>query len=165
MFPHEFLVQFALGYVGVTELTGHNDGPEVEMFQRAVDMVAAGEPWCMCFAQFCIQQTEQQYGFVAPIMRSEHCLTVWQQSQPLVVFPPYPGCLALWIHPGTTKGHVGIVTGVDLASQTFSTVEGNTSAGPGLDRDGGGVYEKIRSLGGEPGFMLLGFLDPFLGVV
>jgi hypothetical protein len=29
--------------------SGNNKGQVVEMFQKAVDNVAAGEPWCMSF--------------------------------------------------------------------------------------------------------------------
>ena len=39
-------VDIALKYVGVHEATGHNDGAQVEEFQRAVDGKAQGESWC-----------------------------------------------------------------------------------------------------------------------
>lgn len=160
--PHSFLSYFALGYIGVTELTGHNDGPFVEMFQGAVDGVAQGEPWCMCFVQFCVQQVGQQYGLQSPLAASEHVLTTWNNSQALRVEQAFPGAVVCWQREGTTNGHAGIVTGVQNGN--FTTVEGNTSGGAGLNRDGEGVYEKIRSFSGEPGFILLGFLDPFKGV-
>jgi hypothetical protein len=165
MNPREFLAQFGLSFVGVTEQTGNNDGPYVEMFQRWTDGVAAHEPWCMAFAQFCVGNAAQQFGLISPLPASEHVLTVWNNSQHLVVFPPYVGCLALWQHPGTTNGHTGIVTGVDEQNGVFNTVEGNTSGGTGLNREGDGCYEKVRSMSGETNFVLLGFVDPFGGVV
>lgn len=166
MNPHDFLVQFALGYLGVVEATGHNDGPFVEMFQQAVDGIADGAPWCAAFVQFCVQQVEQQFGVVSPLFRTEHVLTMWNGSQGMIVWPPYPGCIVCWQKTGTTNGHTGIVTSVDAISQTFGTIEGNTSGGPGFEREGNGVFEKVRLMGGEGDFVLLGFLDPFpIGIV
>jgi hypothetical protein len=164
MNPRDFLVQFALGYDGVTEATGHNDGEFVQMFQQWTDGVAQGESWCMAFVQYCVGNTAQQYGIQSPLFASEHCMTVWNQSQHLVVFPPYPGCVAIWNHAGTSNGHTGFVTSVDQMNGTFTTVEGNTSGGSGLNANGDGVYQKTRSMTGDGNFILVGFLDPFAGV-
>ncbi len=43
---HLSLVEVATKYIGIKESTNHNDGPEVEMFQKAVDGKAQGESWC-----------------------------------------------------------------------------------------------------------------------
>lgn len=163
MNPYEAVIQCALSWVGTTEATGHNDGPEVEMFQQAVDGVAQGEAWCMAFSMFCIGQAEQSCGVVSSIFRAEHCLTVWNNSQHLAVATPYPGCIAIWQHGNTTSGHTGIITGVDEAGGYFTTVEGNTSGGgEGIEREGEGVYEKSRNFYGSGSMKLVGFLDPFL---
>jgi hypothetical protein len=163
MNPRDFLVQFAQGYLGVTEATGRNDGPYVEMFQQWTDGVAQGESWCMAFVQFCVGNVAQQYGFPAQLFASEHCLTVWNNSQRLAIYPPYPGSVVIWQRPGTTNGHTGIVTGVDLDNGVFTTIEGNTSGGGGLESNGDGVYQKVRSFQGDGNFSLVGFLDPFAG--
>jgi hypothetical protein len=43
---HQSLIEVAEKYIGIKEATGHNDGSEVEMFQKAVDNKAQGESWC-----------------------------------------------------------------------------------------------------------------------
>ena len=43
---HLSLIEVATKYIGIKEATNHNDGPEVEMFQKAVDGKAQGESWC-----------------------------------------------------------------------------------------------------------------------
>jgi hypothetical protein len=43
---HQSLIEVATKYIGIKEATNHNDGPEVEMFQKAVDGKANGESWC-----------------------------------------------------------------------------------------------------------------------
>ena len=77
---------------------------------------------------------------------------------------PKPGYIVAWNHYRdgfpTVMGHCGIVKEV-LQENEIITIEGNTSASSGIDREGGGIFEKIRILKPENDMRLLGFIDPF----
>jgi hypothetical protein len=150
------LIHEAKRWVGVTEVGGNNRGQLVEIFQKAVDGIACGEPWCMAFAQYCISAVDRTFaaGFGEPdactrsiIHRSEHCLTVWNNSKELRLEKPRPGALCIWqMYQGgkaTSAGHVGVVVDVNNDG-TVLTVEGNTSRGNGFKREGDGVWQKQR---------------------
>lgn len=178
MDPREFLrralVFEARRWVGIKEVGGDNRGQAVEMFQRAVDGKAVGEPWCAGFAHFCLEMVDKQlaailtnYELKNRIFKSEHVLTIWKET-PMICrkVKPEPGYLTLWWHfndegkPSGT-GHVGIVTDVQAEDRILS-VEGNTSDGSGINRDGDGVYERTRHIVTGAGTMRhLGFLDPW----
>ena len=148
------LIHEAKRWVGVTEIGGNNRGQLIEMFQRAVGGVANGQPWCMDFVQYCIAVVDDIFavGFGAEsarsaLFRSEHCLTVWNHSQELRLDKPKPGSLCIWQRhkdgKPTAQGHVGVVVGVN-SDGTLLTVEGNTSAEDGVQREGDGVWLKHR---------------------
>lgn len=157
------LIEVAKRYEGTHEVGGDNLGPQVEEFQRAVDSVASREPWCMCFVQHCVKETESMTGRRSLIFRSESVMQTWRNS-PIALRRggPYPGFIVLWQHGKTEMGHCGILTLVPSDLKSFESIEGNTSPGHWIDRNGDGVYLKIRpkpwSIGG---MNLLGFLDPF----
>jgi hypothetical protein len=152
------LVDLARFYLGVHEV-GRNGGPIVEAFQRAVDGKASGEPWCMAFIQFLIEETEKTHGIKSPIFRSEHCQTVWYKSPKWLRAKPQPGSLMIWKHGSTLQGHVGLVTAVGM--DTIFTIEGNTGPGSGVVREGDGVYERVRSFTGEGSMQVMGWLTVF----
>ncbi len=154
------LVNIARQYVGIHEV-GPNAGPEVEKFQLAVDGKAQGESWCMAFVQFCIMELERRVARRSNIFHSEHCLTVWNKS-PLELrrTKPEPGYIVIWRHGNTTSGHTGIVTNV-IDNIRFETIEGNTSDSNLVDRNGDGVYEKVRHLTHTGSMQVVGFLVPF----
>ena len=158
------LIHEAKRWVGITEQGGNNRGQMVELFQRAAGGLANGEPWCMAFAQFCIQAVDnlvtdcEGLREKSPLFKSEHCLIVWNKSQALKIDSPKPGCLCIWQHGQTASGHVGII--VDLnADGSIMTVEGNTSsADAGNQREGDGVWLKRRRLNTGGSLRVKGFL-------
>lgn len=155
------IVLEAKKWIGVKE-RGANSGPEVERFQRSVDGVAQGEPWCMAFVQYCISQVEWRDRVDSPVFKSEHCLTVWNRSpEVLRMKHPAPGAIVIWQHGSSSRGHTGIVSRV-IDTNWFETIEGNTSGRPGIDREGDGVFEKARTVGGAGDMRVVGFLRPFL---
>lgn len=157
--PTDKLLDVARSYVGVRE-QGTNRGREVEMFQRAIGG-ADGEPWCMSFAQFCLQKAGAETKVDPKVFRSEHCLTVWNKSpKSQQLSKPEPGSLVIWRHGNSSSGHVGIVEKVH-ADGTFTTIEGNTSSGSGVNREGDGVYRRKRDMNGAGSMRVVGFLKPF----
>lgn len=151
------------GWLGFTEQGGDNKGQMVEAFQRAVDNRAVGEAWCLAFVWFCIIKAEKlaaaiQHPATSHLHRTEHCMTMWRNSPPgLRVKEPQPGDLVIWNHEGTDAGHVGIITGL-RADGDLETVEGNTGPGTAVEREGDGVYAKIRNPSRTGKMVVQGFL-------
>jgi uncharacterized protein (TIGR02594 family) len=156
------LIEEAKKWIGTKEdkSKGDNKGKEVEMFQRAVDGVAAGEPWCMAFVQFCIKKIEEQYKIQCLVFKSEHCMTVFSKSQQKIVKKPQAGDLVIWRFGNTMNGHVGIIENV-LSDGRLQTIEGNTSDSQSVDRNGDGVFRKNRSATGSDSMKVVGFIRPF----
>lgn len=162
--PKETLVAVAKRFEGTHEVGGDNLGPQIEEFQRCVDKVASREPWCMCFVQYCVSETEAISGRRSRLYRSESVLATWNSS-PLLGRRTYPlpGFVVLWRLRDSILGHCGIVTALHKDGVGIDTIEGNTSPGPRLERDGDGVYTKVVSDPDKRGkFLLLGYLDPFV---
>lgn len=165
----QMLIQEAKRWVGITEQGGNNRGQLVELFQRTTGGLANGESWCMDFVQYCIQEVDASvvHALVldgkgsakkSPLFKSEHCLTVWNNSQALKIDAPVPGSLCIWQQGQTASGHVGIVVDVN-ADGSIMTVEGNTSsADAGNQREGDGVWLKRRQLASAGSLRLKGFL-------
>ncbi len=80
---------------------------------------------------------------------------------------PVPGSIVCWEHfnqagHATGLGHCGIVASVVDHGDWMRVIEGNTSSGGvDIDRNGDGVFSKMRSTQGGPRFRILGYLDPF----
>jgi hypothetical protein len=159
-------------WVGAQEQGGNNQGQLVGYFQRAVDGSADGEAWCMSFVsyvvksmRFIIGKVDHEYT-IFPLFPSEHCMTVWEgtpANQRLTT--PEKGCVVIWQHYDssnrpTTNGHCGIVVDVDSKGNLI-TVEGNTSSGKAIDRDGQGVYRRSRAKGGVGKMKEVGFIRLF----
>lgn len=170
------LVKEAEKWVGVKE-RGHNKGPEVEMFQKEVDGKAQGEPWCMSFVQFCINQVDRDFKKTYPdanrypnwLYKTEHCLNCWNRTatEARINHDLHPGSVIIWQHfknnKATSAGHVGIIRKV-LANGDVETIEGNTKHRSGsVVREGDGVFIMKRRLSYSGSFRIKGFLKPWDG--
>jgi hypothetical protein len=175
----EYLINIASSYVGVTEEGGDNKGAQVELFQKAVDGVANGESWCLCFIQYCVKKAQekfyQDFGIdVKTILYpTEHVLTLWNKTDYKYRLKemPHSACIILWQHyvqgKPTNMGHAGIIESL-VNNSLVKTIEGNTSASSNLnqiERNGDGVYYKIRHIDSNSRLLtstksmkLLGFL-------
>lgn len=158
------LAWLAQKFVGAIE-TRANGGPMVEMFQKAVDGISNGEPWCVSFAWFCIQTIDDLAVLLnggaanSVIYRTEWTIDLYNKS-PYKYDNAVPGRIVVWQNDiNKNRGHCGIV--VDVAGEDIMTVEGNTSAASGDQRDGDGVWKKKRPGGNIPGFTRLGYLGPW----
>lgn len=154
--------------VGVKE-KGNNTGPEVSLIQSVVDGPDAW-PWCMSFVQACLMYAELKTGVKSPIVPSEHCLTVWQQTkkEQRVKYLPLAGAIAIWNDTGKVSGHTEIVLSAD--KDWFYSVGGNTSGyfsreqvkeSSYVNREGNAVVYAKRSMKSSLKRKLLGFLKPF----
>ncbi|MET1057611.1 MAG: peptidoglycan-binding protein [Pedobacter sp.] len=133
--PSRFTItEIASGELGTRELTGHNDGPKVEVYLSVVKL-KKGQPWCAAFVSWVYAKA----GFPQP-------RTAWSPD----LFPK--NRLARSALPGNVVGiyfpeykriaHVGLVAS-QKGSYVF-TIEGNTNV-PGA-REGDGVYRRVRHL-------------------
>jgi hypothetical protein len=156
------LIREAEKWVGVKEVGGNNKGPDVERFQKAVDGKAEGEPWCAAFVQFCIREVEVNFKPTVVSFRSEHCMTIWNKTPGVHRYgSPKPGFLVIWNYVGTASGHIGIVRRV-IDEFTIETIEGNTAPDDNrIEREGDGVYRKIRTTKTVGKMKLVGFIAPF----
>lgn len=151
-------LEYARDHIGVTEHpAGSNRGPQVDVWERACNVLAA--PWCGCFANACLVAAGLPSDF-----RLRYCPTIeamaknrqdgwsWHST-------PEPGDLVLYGR--TIAAHVGIVESV-TGGQDTSTLEGNTGSGPGGSQANGGIVARRHrhSDGSLGGFPIRGYARP-----
>ena len=165
------LVHEAKRWLCFTERGGDNKGEVVEMFQRVVDNKSVGEPWCMAFVQYCIEQVDQCMDAIlsetlpkSGVEKSEHCLTTyWHTPKEYKKKVPKPGRIAIWRHGKSANGHAGIVVQLEKSEPYMWTVEGNTGPARGtIEREGDGVYLKRRHIKGSGNMTIVGFIEPWI---
>jgi hypothetical protein len=126
--------------IGVRELTGNNDGPQVKQYLGAVGL-PEGYAWCAAFVAYCHMQHNIPYPVKAPAWSPAWFpaarIIPSEKARTADVFGLY--------YPRLNRiGHVGFLDeDWDNGSGTILTVEGNTN-GEG-SREGDGVYRKRRS--------------------
>lgn len=127
-------VEVAKTHLGEHELTGHNDGKFVNEVQDFVAPGLHGEPWCACFATFCIKRAAEALGLgpVQPIMpRSDSSTEIhsWAKRHGALLDTPEPGCIGLVRgdggSPGKTHHHTFLVDRVE--GGLVHSVDGNSS--------------------------------------
>lgn len=138
-------MQIAQSKVGVRELTGNNDGPEVEAYLKAVGL-GKGYSWCMAFIVWCYDQAAKQLGVKNPLVRTGGCMNQWHNFQGKKVKPEelQEGDVAI-MDLGNGAGHTFIVT--RRRDTVVDTVEGNTNNNGSANGDG--VYNRTRTVGGK----------------
>jgi hypothetical protein len=92
-------------------------------------------------------------------------MTLWNKAPEAAKSKtPEAGCLVCWQlykdGKATGSGHVGVVVKV-LDAKQMETIEGNTNDGQGVERNGVGVYRRIRDIAGAGSMKVVGFLKPW----
>lgn len=139
----------ALANVGVRE-EGRNDGKYIQVYQKSVGL-NPGDPWCAAFVYYRLRQAAIELKMQLPAHVPKSGWTPdwekWGKSRGMWVDAKWKpsaierGDLALFYMPKMGRiAHIGIVLG--LWDDGAVTVEGNTNSGG--DRDGDGVYRKLR---------------------
>ncbi len=134
------LVKTYRKHIGVRELTGNNDGKEVEMFLRSTGL-GKGYAWCAAFVTYCHIENDiaipEKAPAWSPAWFPKHRLINHEKALPGDVFGIYYANMK-------RIGHVGFIDQAwNNDSSNIITVEGNTN-GDG-SREGDGVYRKRRS--------------------
>lgn len=149
----------------------------VNKMRRAVDGVSAGEPWCACFVQYCAREVDDlmheleiqpDATFKHNLVATESTQALWNRAiQGTKSAGPSVGAIVVWRQQSHPEfGHCGIVTEV-MENGDIATIEGNTSM-PGAssgstesERNGRGIWRKVRLAGSIPGFDRLGYIRPW----
>ena len=149
------IIETARLYVGIKE-QGHNKGKIIEEFQKAVDGRAMGEPYCLGFVQYVVNEVCRQFGLTNPLYQTEHCQTLFNGTlQNYKTTSANCGHIFIMKSHNSNSGHAGFC--VNAGNTYFATIEGNTN--PDGSREGDGVYEKIRHMGGTKTMNIRGFID------
>ncbi|MBS1562357.1 MAG: hypothetical protein JSS89_12190 [Bacteroidetes bacterium] len=144
----------AMAQVGVVERTGHNDGRQVEAYQRSVAL-GSGNPYCWAGQYWSFLQVTP----APPILKTGLCSAGWSDALrrgTATVYRVQRGDLLVWKHLGGPQGHVERSTTDELRGGWVRTVAFNTTSGSAGDqRDGGGVYLRARNIRHPLGRMIL----------
>jgi len=136
------LPEIYLSQIGVREATGRNDGPEVEMYLKAVNL-GKGKAWCSAFVAWSLNEANIPHRINAWSPTAENRSNFIYRTRSFVKEPQAGDVFTIWYTKLKRIGH----TGFYHANQNESiiiTVEGNTNEAG--SREGDGVYKKYRSL-------------------
>lgn len=151
-------ISFARSNLGVTESPpGSNRGAKIDVWERACGCIAA--PWCGCFINACLvaagfpdQEWLRYCPWIEGKAKSGESGWSWHTS-------PEVGDLVLY--GSSIAQHVGLVETVD-GMRDASTIEGNTSNGPGGSQSNGGIValRHRHTDGSLNGFPIRGYARP-----
>lgn len=162
-------IQEAEANVGVHEDGNSNWGKYVKIYLAAVGLYDPA-PWCQAWATFRLLDAASDLHLKVPAdyPRSGYTPTVanWAKEQELWIPNTPAGRMHIrrgdlcYFHFSKLRriAHVGIVAHVH--DWGVATIEGNTTDDTGVNRDGGGVYRKLRpwhQLGASGGFARIPF--------
>lgn len=154
----------ALGDVdhGVHEEGGNNNGSRIRAYLKHCDPpINVAAPWCAASCQYWADFAADALGVQNPLndvrleayVQSYHD---WAKAAGKLIDVEHaqPGDLILYNFGGSRFDHIGIVL-QPLHAGRIVSVEGNTSPGVGAsaverERDGDGVFVKVRTLGRQP---------------
>jgi hypothetical protein len=134
------LIETYRSFIGVKELTGNNDGKEVEMFLQSAGL-GKGYAWCAAFATYC----HEINGIPFPAKAPAWSPSWFPKARRIDKTTASTGdVFGLFYQNLNRIGHVGFID-EDWSDKgnIILTVEGNTNS-DGV-REGDGVYRKRRS--------------------
>jgi len=126
--------------IGIRELTGNNDGKQVETYLKYVGL-SKGNPWCAAFVCWVLGQnnvTNPKSGYCPTLFSRQN--EVWNRTSKINANPLSGDVFGIYFREKKRIAHVGFVD--SWTSKTVTTVEGNTNKAG--SREGDGVYRKIR---------------------
>lgn len=159
MQPRRLLVEVMRCFVGIQEEGLNNQGTAIRLLQSTVGR-AEGEPWCMSTIQSAIAYVEYVLNLRCPLPATEHCLTFYQGAKNLKMIDisfGQVGDIVIWYYRGTSNGHCGIIS---KTGDMHETIEGNTSSRDTMERDGDGVFIKLRNPMGNNFMSVKAYVKP-----
>jgi hypothetical protein len=126
-----------------------------------------GEPYCAAFLGAVVSMTARSCGLPYDKFRSiwtAGCMRNVRNLQALSLLDKQPsrGALMLFRYKETQKGHAALVCEVEgkFPNRNLITIEGNTMVGrKGDQRQGDGIYQKIRNVTNNGSLVTQGFLS------
>lgn len=165
----DFIIAAVKWYVGRTEKKG-NSGFHDAGFQKEMEAAGwyNGGAWCAFWANMvwrkAFKSNEALYKLTAKL-DSGSAMQTFKNYQKDGTFEtgdtPRLGAKVIWSNGKGPSGHQGIVIGVNLATNTMTTVEGNTNAAG--SREGDCVAIKLRTIERpfkETGLNVVGYVYP-----
>jgi len=161
-------LEWANQLVGTVEVPkDSNRGPVIDDIQKSLGY--KGVQYCAIFAQYVYKRAclALNIPYPFPSTASSQTLFEWASKAGFAetdFSKLRSGDIIIWRKMKLWQGHVGVVKSVDFAKQQFITIEGNTSPGEkGSQRDGGGIYERVRYMKKQDfvvdAFYLRGFIN------
>lgn len=148
--------------LGVREDGGENRGPRVSRYLASTDPpINVAAPWCAAWVQYLSDRAAHHLDVANPLdeVRREALVAdyvSWAAGKNRLasIDTMRPGDLIAFNFRGQRWDHIGIVVR-RLQGNMVSTVEANTSPGVGAtnlerERDGDGVFTKVRNLVRQP---------------
>lgn len=115
--------------LNIRELTGKNDGPQVEAFLRSVNRVK-GDAWCAAYTSYNLQYLAKRGYKVEYIVSgwspswANNKFVIWKKGKPLVPFT-MGDVFSIYFANLKRPAHVGFI--YEDKGNTVITQEGNTS--------------------------------------
>lgn len=128
--------------IGVRELTGKNDGQEVEMYLHSVGL-KKGYAWCSAFVHWCLDSAKIKNSVNAFSPTAENKKNIVYKSRTFFSQIKSGDVFTIFYPSLKRIGHTGFVDR-KLNSSIVETVEGNTN--DASSREGDGVYRRKRSI-------------------
>jgi hypothetical protein len=161
-------LEWAEQLVGIVETPKNsNRGPLIDELQKSFGYI--GVQYCALFAQYAYKRACTDLNIPFPFSGTASSQTLYGEAlNKNWVETDFSklrsGDIIIWRKLKLYQGHVGLVKSVDFATQSFITIEGNTSSSDkGRQRDGGGIFERVRYMKKQDftvdTFYLRGFLS------
>lgn len=133
---------------------GNNAGPEVKRYLKLVGL-KEGNPWCMAFVYWCVDQAAQKMGIANPLVMTGGVMRQWNETTcrkapARSAGAVQPGDIFIMDFGGGT-GHTGFV--VEIKGSIVKTIEGNTNDEG--SREGYEVCYRERPISSIKGFIQL----------
>lgn len=131
---------------GVSELTGKNDGKDVEKYLKSVGL-GKGYAWCAAYVKWCYDQAKIKTTINGAAASAHNPKNLVLYKNKFLKDPEAGDVFTLWYSNLNRIGHTGFYHR-RLNSSVYESYEGNTGAGSAIDvgtREGDGVYHKYRS--------------------
>lgn len=177
----EEVVKKAKEFQFVRETNGPNRSPEIDKFHDYAGL-PYGNPWCLMYVNYMYHLTLSPYGF-EPYTKTARVSYLYKYALKhkylyQVKFDKAlaygaqeaePGDMVIWlknyneniiVNDANPSGHVGLII-EEIEPGKFRTIEGNTSSGDsGSQRDGDGVFVRIRTINLTAGFRIEALVKP-----
>ena len=120
--------QIALSQLGVEELTGRNDGLQVNEYQKSVG-IPSGSPWCCAFEYWCYDSASMELALPNPLLKTGLANAEYNYAMKIGVqtsSQPQENDLIVWRETNSYSGHIERILQV-MGTNTVLTIGGNVS--------------------------------------